>query len=615
MASPRPGSRRSPDRSTRTPPRGGTPTADDDDSPIPSVNERLGHLRPSRELLEYYRKKIAEFDGDHEEMVRKLDLYKATYEEQHKLGWEMRQREDEIAELQKALSDMQVYLFQEREHVLRLYSENDRLKIRELEDRKRIQHLLSLSGPQTGDITYFHREPPAKVTIPQRRPRQQHPHDGDEGVALRPPAYREAADLRRPPNRQGFVMITDTCSMMYLLRLTVVLCLYAASNTVVSVTLPRLLSSGEIYLPVLHATQSRVKNCNTELKDLHVRKVCTLVHSLNKVELAMLQPRKYIHVASSPFLMVFSCPPTSPTAKPRRPADKLTSPETEVYQKDNETLALHVEALQAQLEEQTKLAREQAEALLQDRQVRIEEQDAQRQRDADRIKGLTDRLQKTQDLLFTSTKDFLELKYEGRSDERRWMAEKDRLLRELDMAKDQLNISREKTILEVSEDGGEVTWQAREQHRIEVETLKQSVSQAQRLAEMYREQVIELEDQLSKIREEGDVSKEIFQDRTTKMSKRVQLMNQRYEALERRRAMEVEGFKNDIKMLRGRLKDVEKQLYRVTLGMGEPTPGDEFDMEILHNVRKTAGRSKKIVGEIKHLKAKIYGLENDLRKM
>lgn len=42
----------------------------------------------------------------------------------------MRQREEEIAELQKALSDMQVYLFQEREHVLRLYAENDRLKIR-----------------------------------------------------------------------------------------------------------------------------------------------------------------------------------------------------------------------------------------------------------------------------------------------------------------------------------------------------------------------------------------------------------------------------------------------------------------------------------------------------
>jgi len=49
--------------------------------------------------------------------------------DQHKTTWELQQREDEIAELQKALSDMQVYLFQEREHVLRLFAENDRLKV------------------------------------------------------------------------------------------------------------------------------------------------------------------------------------------------------------------------------------------------------------------------------------------------------------------------------------------------------------------------------------------------------------------------------------------------------------------------------------------------------
>ena len=42
----------------------------------------LGHLRPSRELLEYYRKKIAEYDEEHDHMVSKLEEYKITYEEQ-----------------------------------------------------------------------------------------------------------------------------------------------------------------------------------------------------------------------------------------------------------------------------------------------------------------------------------------------------------------------------------------------------------------------------------------------------------------------------------------------------------------------------------------------------
>ena len=45
---------------------------------IPTVNERLGHLRPSRELLEYYRSKIAEFDSEYDALVGKLDRYKQT---------------------------------------------------------------------------------------------------------------------------------------------------------------------------------------------------------------------------------------------------------------------------------------------------------------------------------------------------------------------------------------------------------------------------------------------------------------------------------------------------------------------------------------------------------
>lgn len=99
---------------------------------------------------------MAQFDGEHDDLLQMLEKYRSTAEEQvsalhldhvptlsvgacpcnvcvvvqHKLQWEVRQREEEIAELQNALSDMQVYLFQEREQALRLYAENDRLKIR-----------------------------------------------------------------------------------------------------------------------------------------------------------------------------------------------------------------------------------------------------------------------------------------------------------------------------------------------------------------------------------------------------------------------------------------------------------------------------------------------------
>ena len=80
---------------------------------------------------------------------------------------------------------------------------------------------------------------------------------------------------------------------------------------------------------------------------------------------------------------------------------------------------------------------------------------------------------------------------------------------------------------------------------------------------MYREQCIGLEDELGRIKEETDVGRELFKERNDKVSKRLTLMNQRYAALEKRRALEVEGFKNDIKMLRNKLKNVEKHLFKV----------------------------------------------------
>ncbi len=54
--------------------------------------------------------------------------------------------------------------------VLRLYAENDRLKIKQLEDRKKIQHLLGLSTP-AGDETTYLKDPSAQpLFVLQDRP-------------------------------------------------------------------------------------------------------------------------------------------------------------------------------------------------------------------------------------------------------------------------------------------------------------------------------------------------------------------------------------------------------------------------------------------------------------
>ena len=59
-------------------------------------------------------------------------------------------------------------------------------------------------------------------------------------------------------------------------------------------------------------------------------------------------------------------------------------------------------------------------------------------------------------------------------------------------------------------------------------------------------------------------------------------------------------------------------MLQVTIGMQEELNmkrPDDIDMQILRNVRKTAGKSKELVDELKTLKAKVYGMENDLRHL
>lgn len=55
--------------------------------------------------------------SDHEKVMTMLEKFRMTYEDQNKRQEDLRQKEEEIGELQRALSDMQVFLFQEREQV------------------------------------------------------------------------------------------------------------------------------------------------------------------------------------------------------------------------------------------------------------------------------------------------------------------------------------------------------------------------------------------------------------------------------------------------------------------------------------------------------------------
>ena len=76
---------------------------------LPTVEERLSALRPSRQLLEFYRTKVEDLESEHDSLSVKLNDFSKICENEAKLERTIRQREKEISDLQKALSDLQVF--------------------------------------------------------------------------------------------------------------------------------------------------------------------------------------------------------------------------------------------------------------------------------------------------------------------------------------------------------------------------------------------------------------------------------------------------------------------------------------------------------------------------
>eukprot|EP00792_Barthelona_sp_PAP020_P007924 TRINITY_DN3183_c1_g3_i1.p1 TRINITY_DN3183_c1_g3~~TRINITY_DN3183_c1_g3_i1.p1 ORF type:complete len:372 (-),score=112.87 TRINITY_DN3183_c1_g3_i1:273-1343(-) len=76
--------------------------------------------------------------------------------ETHQLRLEVTQRIDEIHTLQNSLSDAQIGLFDALTEIEKLRQENEELKLKEIQDRRRIASLLQLTNPEPGTTYFFY---------------------------------------------------------------------------------------------------------------------------------------------------------------------------------------------------------------------------------------------------------------------------------------------------------------------------------------------------------------------------------------------------------------------------------------------------------------------------
>ncbi|KDO25859.1 hypothetical protein SPRG_08802 [Saprolegnia parasitica CBS 223.65] len=106
-------------------------------------------------LLAFYRSRCDAFQAERKEMMDRFRDLEASREARHAVDWQNKMHKQEISELREELTRVRDEAQGARERIATLESDKAALKIQEAEDRKRIQHLLSLTQPIAEEVTFY----------------------------------------------------------------------------------------------------------------------------------------------------------------------------------------------------------------------------------------------------------------------------------------------------------------------------------------------------------------------------------------------------------------------------------------------------------------------------
>lgn len=96
----------------------------------PPLLSMLQRLPPSKELLDFYHKKLEQYVDDEQRWMKRLASTKKAVDQSMNLEKEIFAQKREITALQKAVTDIREALAQERKINNKLYVENDKLRVR-----------------------------------------------------------------------------------------------------------------------------------------------------------------------------------------------------------------------------------------------------------------------------------------------------------------------------------------------------------------------------------------------------------------------------------------------------------------------------------------------------
>jgi len=556
---------------------------------LPSVEQRLADLRPSRELLEFYRQKIAEYDDEYTTLLKRFETLSSTQEDRRRAEEELKSREAEVHQLQKALSDIQVFLMQERENIVRLYAENDRLKLRQFEDSKKIQALLSLmggdsSGAGGGEMTYFHKEPPARAVVEKVGPAGDGPHTGRTALS------QSSLD----PNVKGRAADKENATKMNVAPQSGRSRGHPASSRLEESERQTEAEVARLQIQALQAQLEEVTRTSREQIDVLVedRRVAREESDarVQNIEQKMVEVSKK-HVRIQELLQQ-----TTQDLLDEKQSHRMA--EREWMSEKDRLLRLLDEAHDRGYGSEDEEAVEEEE-----QHVEVVEHGSSGAGTGAVGDGIGVAASTSALTLGTELKQTADHGAQTLIPSLGALPPRpSRSIRTSATRPSSRSVRLVDAMLEKRES----------QHQLEIQALQNQLIQANKLSELYRDQVINVEGELSRLREEDSLNRTMYKERSDNVNRRLEQLKEKNAALEKRRLLEAEGYKTDIRLLRNRLKDAEKQIYKLTVSM---PVGDGDDFAMLKEVKVGAARAKKAQEEVNLLKAKIYGLEHQLKKL
>ncbi|TRY70240.1 hypothetical protein TCAL_12834 [Tigriopus californicus] len=257
-------------------------------------------------------------------------------------------------------------------------------------------------------------------------------------------------------------------------------------------------------------------------------------------------------------------------------------------QRSAENLRLEVLALESQLLEQEKCHLEQVSMLEEDKRNLRHSQEQIRQSYDGKFDAMSKQLEvlaQTQDEL---TQELVKSRGKFRKKERQWINEKEVFLRKLqfiqhygcDQSPDEAGFyTGQRSAFRL---GGE------HQFRRRIEKITAELSEQKQLVENYKSRLLISHVESENLREQSQSAKDILRKRTKAMLEQVEVLKDRYDALEQRKRKEAEGYQADVIQLQQKIKKIETQLVSTAISKNKE-----------HDYIKTIKAYEKELDEIK----------------